>query len=852
MAELPHLLLPTPVRVDRRALSGFGPTATLPGYRRQGARLQGRFQDLTRASGAASAAPGTAEPEELVVLETVGRVDDLARAISRVPGMEWLGDLDIDELAPEPEFGGGDGADQQPDGSISPGRLYLVMSSQGGIDELLRLWRLYTEGGDRIAFPYGLTRWREVFARLNNIRRWGPEDRVRETGLAEDVALRGALGQQVVGIEVELWYREQPAARRAAVAAIAALVGVANGTVGREALVAGAAYHALLAYVPIETASDIATAQHPVVRAPQVRFIRPVGQALFRSGTDQSEPHGYEDGAKPTGDPVIALLDGLPLPEHVRLTQRILIDDPDDWAAEYPADQRHHGTSMASLIVHGDIKAEGAPLKRPLYARPVLRPTHMGLDEWREQVPDDELPADLIDRAVSRLFESNNDRPVAPSIRVICHALADPSRPFDGSMSAWARVVDYLSWRYRVLFVLSAGNHPGSIDLPPAIGRADPAQLEQAVLNFLATQGRVRRLLAPAESINGVTVGSLHDDASGAQAPTGTLEPYVTMALPSPVSAQGRGFRRSIKPDLAMSGGRQTYFAMPATNTFGLTVNTSVRPPGQLSAAPPVTPGELERVAYTRGTSNATALAARLAAMTANVVEEIRAARGAPPAEFDSVILKAMLAHSSERVADDRLQALFGADGQSLAVRLTGYGRPDETRTSSSDDDRVLMIGWGDLGDGQGHRFQWPIPSGLSGITAQRIVTATLAWFTPINPRHSAYRRAQLWFDPYGVDDADGFQSAMRLHRIRGADWQRVRRGTLQHEVFVGDAVITVDPDAMARLQVNCRSETGDLVENVPYALVVTMEARSQTTLRLYQEISSRLAVTTPVAIQTR
>lgn len=787
-----------------------------------------------------------------MVLETVGRVEDLVRAISRVAGMEWLGDVDVDELAPEPEFAGVDGERRGDEGEsdLVPGRLYLVMSSQAGIDELLRLWKLYKEGGDRIEFPYGLARWREVFARLNNIRRWAPEDRVRETGLLEDVEFRSALGQQVVGIEVELWFREQPEARRAATTAVAALVNSAEGTIEREGLVTGAAYHALLAFVPIDTAAEIATAQHPVVRAPQVRFIRPVGQALFEPGAGDSESRAYEGGASPDGQPVVALLDGLPLPEHVRLANRVVIDDPDDWAAQYPADQRHHGTSMASLIIHGDLGESANPLRRPLYVRPVLRPTYMGLDEWREQVPDDELPPDLIDRAVSRLFESSNDGPVAPAIRVICHAVADPSRPFDGAMSAWARVIDYLSWRYRVLFLVSAGNHAGEIELPPAIAGAGAAQLERAVLSFLASQARIRRLLAPGESLNAVTVGSLHDDASGAPPPPSTLEPYETMALPSPVSAQGRGFRRSVKPDLAFSGGRQTYFGAATADALRLTVNTSMRPPGQVSAAPPVTPGELDRVAYTRGTSNATALAARLAASSMEVLEQIRAVNGAPPPEFDSLILKAMLAHSSERVADDRLEALFGEEGQSLALRLAGYGRPAEDRLTSSDDDRVLMIGWGELADGDGNRFQWPIPSALGGVAAQRIVTVTMAWFTPINPRHSAYRRAQLWFDPYWEDDGDGFQSAMQLRRLRGSEWQRVRRGTLQHEVFVGDRVITVDSDAAARLQVNCRSETGDLSENVPYALIVTMEARAHTTLRLYDEIRTRLSVATPIAVR--
>jgi hypothetical protein len=49
--------------------------------------------------------------------------------------------------------------------------------------------------------------------------------------------------------------------------------------------------------------------------------------------------------------------------------------------------------------------------------------------------------------------------PAAPNVIVINASLGDRNKPFTGRMSGWARVVDYLSYAYGLLFVISAGNH---------------------------------------------------------------------------------------------------------------------------------------------------------------------------------------------------------------------------------------------------------------------------------------------------------------------------------------------------------------------------------------------------------
>lgn len=842
MAELPHLLLPAPTLVPRHQLSGFGSPPSLPGYRRQGGRLGPRFAELERAQTRAGTAPGLAEPEELLVLETVGRVEDLVRAVRRVPGLEWLGDIDVDELVPEAGYRD-EGAEPE------PGRLYLVMSSQEGIRQLLRLWHVYQEGGDRAAFPYGLSRWREVLARLNDIRRWGPEDRVRETGLIDDIERRRGFGQHVVGLELELWFRDSAENRARAERAITQLVQAADGTVLRRALVVPAAYHAVLAQLDIDAAGRIADADHPLVRAPQVMFVRPVGQTAFIAAADRGEV-GEVDWVDSDRrlTPRVALLDGLPLSEHVALSNRLVIDDPDDWAAAYPASRRQHGTAMASLILSGDNNPAGPLSRRPLYVRPVLKPTYMGLDTWQEQIPDDELPPDLIDRATARLYEAGPDGPVAPTVRVICHALADPARVFDSVVSSWARVIDYLSWQYRVLFIVSAGNFTGSAMVNPAIGLSDTRAIQAAFLQLAAEGGRTRRLLAPGEAVNALTIGALHSDRSDTDPPIGRLDPFVSQSLPSPISRQGRGYRRSVKPEMAIPGGRQMFVSTTTNNQTILSVDRSARPPGQRVAAPGVAAAELNRWVYTQGTSNATALAAGLAAQVLDMLDVMRDTLGLPPREYDAVLTKALLTHSCRVEGDDVFRTQFEGDAASILTRLVGYGQPSLERVLASDHDRVLLLGWNDIADGQGHRYEIPIPPGLGGIDSERVVTVTLAWLSPIGPRQTAYRRAQLWFDPHWETEADGFQGPLRLRRTNG-DWLGVRRGTLQHERFRGTGVVAVDAGATARIQVNCRSETSDLADPIPYALAVTIEARAATTVTIYEDIRVRLETRVPVSV---
>ncbi|MEL6047542.1 hypothetical protein AAGG49_23125, partial [Stenotrophomonas maltophilia] len=67
---------------------------------------------------------------------------------------------------------------------------------------------------------------------------------------------------------------------------------------------------------------------------------------------------------------------------------------------------------------------------------------------------------------VRRLFEQDGQEPpVGPSSKVINLSVGNEHRIFTGEMSPWARLIDWLSFKYNVLYVLSAGNQSEDLEL---------------------------------------------------------------------------------------------------------------------------------------------------------------------------------------------------------------------------------------------------------------------------------------------------------------------------------------------------------------------------------------------------
>ena len=237
-----------------------------------------------------------------------------------------------------------------------------------------------------------------------------------------------------------------------------------GGHILHECIIEEIAYHSLLAELPISAISTIV--EHPDTKLTEcdgIMFFRPVGQMAIGKGDDEGEFSEITDGefgdlSTPSGDPIIALLDGLPLERHQLIINRLNIEDPDGWSADYPASERHHGTMMASLICHGDLEGDNFPLSRPIYVRPILK--YDPVDNSESIPENNRLAIDLIHKSIHRIFETDgNQDAVAPSVKIINLSIGDPNRQFTQVMSPFGQLLDWLSYRYNVLFVISAGNH---------------------------------------------------------------------------------------------------------------------------------------------------------------------------------------------------------------------------------------------------------------------------------------------------------------------------------------------------------------------------------------------------------
>jgi hypothetical protein len=816
-----------------------GGGAANPKKTRQAERLAPRFSELQHAlearRGALQGDAAGAVVEQVLVFETNGPVKDLYETVARTPGLEWLADEDLRDLAPDDDFF----VKGKPAKPLTA-QLYLVLFNQEALEQLLALWRVWVTGARVPAEHRG---WLPVFRQLRDIRRWNTRDRLEETGVLAYWRDRVAAGFETVSVEIELWFRAS-VRRPAAEARLRALVTRARGQVLASCAVEEIAYHALVCKLPIAAVEQmLANPEVELLQCDDVRLVRPTGQASAPLTTEALEEKEAPVSGEPLSPPLVALLDGLPIENHRRLAGRLVVDDPDDWTETYPVASRCHGTAMASLILHGDLGAREEPALHRLYVRPIMRPDKF--TGRTEQAPDDMSWVDLIHRAVRRIVAGEGDvGPAAPSVRVINLSVGDPYQPFIRAMSPLAKLLDWLAWRYGILFIVSAGNHDGPISLP---GPAKDASAE-AIVAALAAAQRHRRILSPAEALNALTVGATAEDASGPWKPRDARDHDLALpeGLPSPISGLGRGYRRVVKPDVLAPGGRAVFVAEDGNDgnaCFTLAAPRPRFPPGHVVAAPSTSQGNASGVRYVAGTSNAAALASRDAVRIAGA---LRALDGQPNAHELAAVplalwIRTLLVHgASWPAAALRLakRALRTTENQhtftdEISALLT-FGRVRTERVVACSEERVTVLAGGVLAADERVVHRIPLPPSLNAHTAWRRLTITMSWFTPINPAHRRYRRASLWFDPPGQRDL--------LVQRHGVDWQAARRGTVQHEVLEGDrGAINIRPGASLDVPVSCVADAGTLEGSVPYAMAITLEVAPGINTRIYDEVRDRI-----------
>ena len=104
MPERPLLIFPTPSVAERikKKIPRGSSRYNFPSLQRQKDRLSSRFESMLQSFVTDSTAG--IEPEYVLVLETTGEIEDFERAVRAVSGLEWLAEIDTDELSADEDF----------------------------------------------------------------------------------------------------------------------------------------------------------------------------------------------------------------------------------------------------------------------------------------------------------------------------------------------------------------------------------------------------------------------------------------------------------------------------------------------------------------------------------------------------------------------------------------------------------------------------------------------------------------------------------------------------------------------------------------------------------------------------
>lgn len=801
------------------------------------------------------------EPETILVMEIAGSIQDFKQALEAV-GFEWLNEWDGDGLSPDEDFYNIN-TKGKPAVSIVKNRLFVSLANQVSMQQLLSLWRIWQKGE---SFVRGTSKWKQLFDQLVTIRPWGIEETLEDTGMRDrwQDLLDPINPTQTISFQIDLFYRSQADQRKKIEQQIGTVLAGLSGKLTKILDIEQIRFHALKAELPAAAIKDLLEQldhseldqQISLFNFPGIMHFRPTGQSITSFAVEES---GVSDVAEhaATQPPVAALLDGLPLVKHQALNGNLAIDDMFGVEQLYQQGERIHGTSMASLIMRGDLSADETPLTKALYCIPVLQPdtNRRSQNTVVEHVPDDEFLEERILLAVQRLFESADS-----TIKLINLSIGNPEQVFTHTPSPLARLIDWLSFRYRVLFLVSAGNYTDSLELGISYGqwrKLNADEKTSAALTAANNNQLQRRLISPAEAFNVLTVGGMHQDEAGTYSVANRIDLLSNLTIPSLISRLGHGFKRSVKPEIYFPAGRQLFNEPFTDSQSNISLNNSLSSPGHKVAWAGSAQGDLHKIVFTRGTSNATALATRAAIRVYEELEQLIAQGEAQISnELMAVTIKALMVHGARQPQDaiNSFKEMLEGPRQlkEALARYMGYGQVDLNWLLRNTQQRATVIGSGEITQNQIHEYRFPLPQALAGEKHWRKLVITLAWFSPINTNHANLREAKLELSP-ATSPWD--KTPLVIQRMQ-SDHNQVKRGTVQHEILEGAKEISAYQDGEELLlHISCKPDaTQQLDELIPYSLAVTLEVKEDVQIPIYQQIRAKIQqkvqVTTPVRIK--
>ena len=802
--------------------------------------------------------PGGIAPERALVFVTAVPIANFVRA-ARLVGLEVLAEIDLDEdYALDQEL-----IVQHRD-MVSP-TLYATMPTREAFERLLRLWRAYQRGEQP---EEGYAPWRQLFEMLDDLRAWGPEDRLSadarvelEERLQDDEAAE-------IRLELEVWPTRSGESRERwrgeterRVAALGGRV-VSRSSIEEQGFIYEALLVGLSAGAVRELIEDPGAAQG-LATLDGLQFVLP--QVVAQSQPNQSEPLDAPDldgiAAFDAETPLRAvLLDGTPVAGHRSLDGGVVIEDVHDLVGRSVVAQRRHATSMASLILRGDLAADAVPVED---SRLLCIPVLVDADEEASS-PEDRLFVDVVHVALTRAFAG--PEPLAPAAFVVNFSVGLRRSNFTGRISSLARLLDWWAYSEGVLFVVSSGNVLEDLGISGMTSLAfEEATLEERreLVTVAQRAGRHERtLLAPSEALNALTVGAASVDL----APPGWAQRAGEVTIqdedepvPAISTAHGLGPFGAIKPDVLAYGGRHDVRTIAAGDHLRLRV---VRETGRSGVFVAAARGGLNGWERARGTSCAAALTTRaILNAAAELTGEDGPYAGQELSRRDLSLLTRALAvnasrwpeaaHARYREECRRVGRYRHQQAKEEVARQFGHGVLNTDLMREAPGFGTTLVGVGTVRKDGAQVFDVPLPPSMSGDSVYRAMYVTLAWFSPMETSRARYRLAAL--EAVAADGVElgngakdkGWHLAMKNGHLDG---RMIKRGTLWSRRMVHDRVRVpeFEDGATLPIRVQCRDSSGGGLspdDDIRFAMIVSLEVADTVQYDVHEEVRDALRV---------
>ena len=443
----------------------------------------------------------------------------------------------------------------------------------------------------------------------------------------------------------------------------------------------------------------------------------------------------------------------------------------------------------------------------------------------------------------------------SPEVLIVNLSLGNARKPFHGRMSAWARLIDRLSYKYGILFVVSAGNHGIPFDVPgfASFTQFEDSPEDQRSYGTMFALGQLiakRRLLSPAESVNCLTVGAANLDAvSSANRRTArtSIDPFPNLTISNPSSALGPGFANSVKPDILMPGAKEYVSFVTSGTSLSIKPSGAARAHGLKVAAPP-RDGNENFEHFINGTSAAAALASRTCHLIHDALETAYgdAFRSLSHAHR-AILLKALIVHTAiwPQNASELIKHVLGPANNKQHVRqkdnirrFLGYGLADPDTAIACTEDRATFWACGTLPRDQTVTIQIPIPICINGQAKPHSLHATLAWFTPVLPGRQSYRAVKLTL----IEPEELATLRIKASRTQ-PDQNQSHRGTVFSRRWEGAQAPVVTANQVLTFTVQRDPDQGTTIdEPIPFSLAITFKMSG--VMRIYEEVQTSLGIT--------